>query len=86
MYDPNDGHIRHQIHDHMNEIARLLSGDENMMVMKFVSSMETMDKDGEFGVWTCVNEGALCHQTLGLAAATVARETEHIAQGERDHS
>jgi hypothetical protein len=82
----NSDPVRQEIAKHVDQICNLLDGEGSTIVNKFVVVMEAMDSDGGYGIWVAVNEGAMCHQVLGMVEWQAAREREHIAQNERhDH-
>lgn len=82
----NSDEVRTKIHEKVNDIVALLEDQRSVIVTHFCLIMEGMDEEGNLGVWSAVNQGAACHQTLGLAEYMATREREHIAQHERhDH-
>lgn len=60
----------------LNNLTDVLQTFEACMVTKFVVLCETVDAEGQKGLWTCESEGIAPWETLGLLAWA-----QQVAQG-----
>ena len=63
--------IREDLH---NELTRVLQKVEPGMVTKWVILAETIDADGDRGLWSLCSESATAWDTLGLLQFALHRE------------
>ncbi|MEV7267075.1 hypothetical protein AB0N38_26285 [Micromonospora aurantiaca] len=52
--------------DLADAIATVLAKHEKSMVTKWVALVESMDADGERGLWTFTSDGVMAWDTVGL--------------------
>lgn len=74
--------MRDEIRDDLNnELTRILQKVEPGMVTKWVVLAETIDTDGDRGLWCFCNQGATAWDTLGLLQFALHREQAKTLEG-----
>lgn len=55
--------MEEQLHE---AIAQVVSAQETSMVTKWVALIETIDGDGQKGLWTLTSDGVMAWDTVGM--------------------
>lgn len=72
------GAIEHELGDAM---ASVLARHERSMATKWVALIETMDGDGQRGIWTLTSSEATAWDTLGMLTYAIQLEQAGLVDG-----
>jgi hypothetical protein len=65
-------------------IAEVVREKEHGLVTKWVALVESIDEDGERGMWTCASDGIKRWESMGMLRYALTLDEAHAARADMD--